>query len=136
MGFVNAQITLKNTSDISLVRRGLIPEHEIRQLTVETLVDTGSMFLVINKEIFLKLGLYAVGKRTVTFADGNKGIAKMTDPVEIHWEDRSIAMPVLVVDNATKILLGVLPLEGMDLTVDTVNQKLVGIHGDQLITYC
>jgi len=29
------------------------------------------------------------------------------------------------------LLLGVLPLEGMDLIVDTVNQKLVGAHGKQ-----
>jgi hypothetical protein len=40
-------------------------------------------------------------------------------------------LPALVVEDATEILLGVLPLEGLDLMVDPVNQKLVGVHGDQ-----
>jgi len=38
-------------------------------------------------------------------------------------------MPALVIENSPDFLLGVLPLEGMDLIVDTVNQKLIGAHG-------
>ncbi|MDR0551023.1 MAG: hypothetical protein LBG72_03275 [Spirochaetaceae bacterium] len=38
-----------------------------------------------------------------------------------------------VVKDASEILLGVLPLEGMDLIVDPARQKLVGAHGDQVV---
>jgi hypothetical protein len=49
---------------------------------------------------------------------------------QVTWENRFVAMSALVVEDASEFLLGVLPLEGMDLMVDTVNQRLVGVHGD------
>jgi len=49
----------------------------------------------------------------------------------IKWEDRSVAISALVIKDAPDLLLGVLPLEGMDLIVDKVNQKLVGAHGNK-----
>jgi hypothetical protein len=39
-------------------------------------------------------------------------------------------MSAVVVKDASEFLLGVLPLEGMDLMVDTVNHRLIGAHGD------
>jgi hypothetical protein len=45
-------------------------------------------------------------------------------------------MPALLVDDAQEILLGVYPLEGMDLMVDPVNLKLTGAHGDVPTCYC
>jgi hypothetical protein len=39
----------------------------------------------------------------------------------------------VVIPDAKDILLGALPLEGMDLMVDPVNQRLTGVHGDQRI---
>jgi hypothetical protein len=32
-----------------------------------------------------------------------------------------------------EVLLGAIPLEGMDLMVDPVNQTLAGIHGDEVV---
>jgi hypothetical protein len=55
----------------------------------------------------------------------------VTEALEIHWENRSVVMSALVVEDASEFLLGVIPLEGMDLMVDTVNQRLIGAHGDQ-----
>jgi hypothetical protein len=39
----------------------------------------------------------------------------------------------LVIPDATGILLGALPLEGLDLYVDPVNQRLTGVHGDRRV---
>jgi hypothetical protein len=39
----------------------------------------------------------------------------------------------MVVPGAKKILLGAIPLEGLDLMVNPVTQELVGAHGDQFI---
>jgi predicted aspartyl protease len=69
-------------------------------------------------------------EREITLANNAKEISKVTEAVEIHLENRSITMPALVVEDAPEILLGVLPLEGMDLIPDTVNHRLVGVHGD------
>jgi len=133
MGYVNTQITLKNIRDIFKAKEGIIKEPEIRKATINVMVDTGSTMLVINEQLFGQLGLDVMGEREITLANDTKEICKLTEPVEIHWENRSVAMSALVVEDASEFLLGVLPLEGMDLMVDTVNQKLVGVHGDHLV---
>ena len=131
MGYVNTKITLKNSRDIFKAKDGHIKEQDIRQLTVDAIVDTGASTLVINQELFQKLGLEAIDQRVIRFANNETEICTLTEPIEIHWENRFIPLPALVVKDAAKVLLGVLPLEGMDLIVDTINQKLVGAHGEE-----
>ena len=131
MGHVNTQITLKNVKDIFRAEEGIIQETEIRKATVDVMVDTGATMLVINEQLFEQLGLDVMGEREITLANDAKEMCKLTEPLEINWGNRSIAMPALVMEDASDFLLGVLPLEGMDLMVDTVNQRLIGAHGDQ-----
>jgi clan AA aspartic protease len=131
MGHVNTQITLKNIFDVKQAREGNLPENKIRKATVNVMVDTGATMLVINEQLFQQLGLDVIGERKTTLANNAKEMCKITEPVEINWENRSVVMSALVVEDAPDSLLGVLPLEGMDLIVDTVNQKLVGAHGNQ-----
>jgi clan AA aspartic protease len=130
MGHVNTKITLKNLRDTFDLKKGRIKEHEIRQATVDVMVDTGATMLVINEELFQQLGLDVAEEREISLANDAKETCKVTEAVEIHWEDRFTTMPALVLEDASEFLLGVLPLEGMDLMVDTVNQRLVGAHGD------
>jgi clan AA aspartic protease len=122
---------LKNIRDIHKAKDGIIQKPEIRQATVDVMVDTGTTMLVINEELFQQLGLDVIGERQTTLANNAKETCKVTEPVVINWEDRFTTMPALVVENTPELLLGVLPLGGMDLIVDTVNQKLVGAHGNQ-----
>jgi clan AA aspartic protease len=131
MGHVNTKITLKNIFDVKQAKKGNLAVDKIRQATVDVMVDTGATMLVINKELCQQLGLDVIGERQTTLANNAKETCKITEPVEINWEDRSVIMSALVVEDAPGYLLGVLPLEGMDLIVDTVNQKLTGAHGDQ-----
>ena len=131
MGHVNTKITLKNIKDKFKAEVGIIQKTEIRQATVDVMVDTGASMLVINKELFQQLGLDAAEEREITLANDAKQKCKLTEPLEIHWENRSISMPALVIEDASEFLLGVIPLEGMDLMVDTVNHRLIGAHGDQ-----
>jgi len=133
MGHVNTQITLKNIRDMFKAKEGIIKEPEIRKATIDVMVDTGATMLVINEQLFRQLGLDVMGKREITLANDAKETCKVTEPLEINWENRSVAMSALVVENASDFLLGVLPLEGMDLMVDTVNQRLVGAHGDHQV---
>jgi hypothetical protein len=64
-------------------------------------------------------------------ADGSTTQYGLTEPVEIRWKDRGISLQAVVIPEANDILLGALPLEGMDLYVDPVNQRLAGVHGDR-----
>ena len=135
MGLVYEEITLKNAFDVGNSRRGLLEEQEIRQTTVQALVDTGAATLVINEAIRQELGLAIEGERQATLANETKEMCKITEPVEVNWKNRSTALRALVVSGGGEILLGALPLEDMDLIVDPANQKLTGAHGDEILTY-
>jgi predicted aspartyl protease len=87
--------------------------------------------LVINEEIREKLGLAVEGSIASTLADGSTTHYDQTEAVKIQWENRSTTQQALVVPEAADILLGALPLEAMDLMVDPVNERLVGVHGNQ-----
>ncbi|MDR2053207.1 MAG: aspartyl protease family protein [Treponema sp.] len=133
MGTFTEEITLANAGDISAARNGFIPDTKIRTVTLEAMPDTGAWTLVINEEIRQKLGLAIVKLIKSSLADGSTTEYGLTEPVEIRWKDRDISQQAVVIPNAGDILLGALPLEGMDLYVDPVNQRLAGVHGDQRI---
>jgi len=133
MGYVNTQITLKNFRDVFNAKKGTLPKDKIRQTTIDVMVDTGASTLVINEKIFQQLGLDDIDEREITLANDAKETCKVTEPLVIKWEDRAVVMSALVIEDAPDFLLGVLPLEGMDLIIDTVNQKLVGAHGKKVV---
>ena len=132
MGNVFAEITVKNVMDMALAQAGHIAENNIRSVTFNAVVDTGATSLVINEEIFSQLGLSVVEKRDINIAGGGRTECKVTDPVHIQWKDRFAVVNAVVLPEG-KPLLGVIPLEFMDLMVDPVNRELVGVHGDHAV---
>jgi len=130
MGLVKAEITLKNSRDKMKAEEGYIKEQEIRQTTVQAVVDTGAMTLVIDEQLRQQLGLGVVGAKQATLADNTKKTVKIAEAVELHWKNRSMICQPWVVSSG-RILLGVIPLEHMDLMVDPNSQMLIGAHGDE-----
>ena len=130
MGTVHAEITLKNAFDGSKVREGLIREEDVRSISLTAVVDTGAATLVINEELRQKLGLGIAEERSAKMADGRRVNCKLTEAVEVHWKDRFWACPAVVLPGAETVLLGAIPLEGMDLMINPKTQELVGVHGD------
>ncbi|MCL1813940.1 MAG: retroviral-like aspartic protease family protein, partial [Treponema sp.] len=82
MGHVNTQITLKNIKDKFKAEVGIIQKNEIRQATIDVMVDTGATMLVINKELFQQLGLDAAEEREITLANDTKETCTITEPIE------------------------------------------------------
>jgi len=130
MGIVHTEITLKNAGDVLNVRHGIAENPEIRQTTLQVVVDTGAMTLVINEQMRQQLGLAVVGTKQATLADDTKKTVQIAEPVEVHWKNRSMTCQPWVV-NSGRILLGAIPLEDMDLIVDPAKQELIGAHGDE-----
>jgi len=129
MSVVYTEITLKNKVDEANVKRGIMKENEIRQMTTQAIVDTGAWTIVINEDTRDKLGLDDNGYGEATLADGQKAEYPMAGPLEICWKNRRFTCDALVLPDAPDILLGAYPLEGMDLTINP-QRELVGVHGD------
>jgi len=133
MGYVYTDITLMNAGDVTSVERGFMPEEEIRQTTVQALVDTGSGTLVINEAIRQELGLEVRKEKVVKLANDAVGTVKVTEPIEVHWKNRGMVCQPWLVPGDGEVLLGAIPLEEMDLVVDPNRQTLIGAHGDEPI---
>ena len=134
MGFVHAEITLKNAADIAVAKRGLTSGQEIRQATVTAVVDTGAITLVITEQLRQQLGLGIRGERKATLANNTKETLKIADPVWIRWKNRDTICQPLVIPGDGNTLLGLIPLEDMDLIVDPGREELVGAHGDEIVS--
>ncbi|MDR1144102.1 MAG: retroviral-like aspartic protease family protein [Spirochaetaceae bacterium] len=132
MGNFSTEITLKNAVDVGSVQRGYMKEQEVRQVTVQAVVDTGASTIMLDEETFRNLGLAVEGERYVNIADGGRRSCKITEPVRICWNDRSAVSPAVVIPGSKHVLLGAIPLEMMDLVVNPVKMRLEGAHGDQV----
>ena len=133
MGTVYADITLRNAADVQHSLTGLIRKEDVRSITVTAIVDTGAGSLIINEEQSEKLGLQPYKERSVLLADGRRLVCKVVFPVQIIWKDRDMSCDAVVVPGAKTVLLGAIPLEGMDLMIHPKKQELVGVHGDEVV---
>ena len=132
MGTTFAEITLKNSYDEGKAREGLIKEQDVRSVTVQAIVDTGAMSLVINEELQQKLGLGVIKRKFAQIANGQRVPCDVLETVQINWKDRCSSLHAVVIPGAKTVLLGAIPLEDMDLMVNPVTQELVGAHGDSV----
>ena len=96
-----------------------------KQVQVNALVDTGATFMCVTEEIALQLGfdIDEVSQQTVTLADGRQRKVPKIAPIEIGFENRSYVTEAVVLGNEP--LLGVIPLEAMDLVIDPRLQALI-----------
>jgi len=137
MGNFLEKITLENVNDRKQAKHGNIPESQVRTIEVEAMPDTGAWTLIINEETRQQLGLETDDTVETTMADGATAQYDLTEPVGIRWKNRRTKQQAVVIPSAKDILLGAIPLEALDLCVDPVNKKLVGVHGDKpvYVTY-
>ena len=130
MGHVYADITLQNSVDAILAQQGDIPSENIRQMKVNAMVDSGAMSLTINEGIAKQLGLRVQEQIEVVLADGSYRKCDYVGPVNIRFDNRTACCRALVLPGADEILLGVIPLEEMDVIIDPATQRLA-VHPDR-----
>jgi clan AA aspartic protease len=130
MGHVYANILLQNSTDAGMMERGLIPDDKVRKMEVKALVDSGAMTLTINETIASRLDLEVKDQAKVSLADGTICGCDLVGPVDIRFQNRITSCLALVLPGADEVLLGVIPLEGMDVIIDPTSQQLV-VHPDR-----
>jgi clan AA aspartic protease len=125
LGSVYAEIELVSFDDLVLSRHGILPENEVRSIRRTALVDSGSLHLVVNEEVKQRLDLRVRHKRLARLADETVLEVEMVGPVEVRFENRSTTVLAAVLPSAEEILLGVIPLEGLDVFIDPTQERLV-----------
>jgi clan AA aspartic protease len=104
---------------------------EVRRVTIDVVVDTGAGPLVITEAMRQRLGLEIERTDSVYLADGAIRACALTEAVRIIWKDRYTSSHPIVLPAGQNILLGVIPLEDMDVMANPVDRCLVGAHGSE-----
>jgi hypothetical protein len=100
MGLTYANIELIRTADLMLLEDGYITADQVRSVQVRALVDSG--------------------------ADGSRMETNVVGPVDVRCEGRETTVRAMVMPgDDTEVLLGAMPIEGLDLVIDLNSQKLV-----------
>lgn len=96
-----------------------------QSVQVNALVDTVATFMCAPEEIALQLGfdISEVGHQVAILADGHQRKVPKIAPIEIVFGNRSYVTEAVVLGNEP--LLGIIPMEAMDLIVDPRQQVLV-----------
>jgi predicted aspartyl protease len=117
-GEVRTEITLVNYGDWRAAEGGYTPQEQVRQLTVNAVVDTGVIHLVIDEETREKLGLRVEETVEVALAGDIKVPGGMTEYVELRWKDRHFLCAALVLPGEKGVTLGRFALYGLNVTVN------------------
>jgi clan AA aspartic protease len=111
MGLVYAQITLSNPV-----------KTELKSIETKCLVDTGATYLVLPQHIATQLDLITLETREATTADGSSHRVPYAGPIKVSFENRNCFVGAIIMGN--EVLLGVVPMEDMDLIVQPKLFKL------------
>ncbi len=93
---------------------------------IEALVDTGSTYTWVSREVLDRLGVRPVEERPFVLADGRQ----VTYPIawiQIRMDGRTQPTIAVFGEPASDPLLGVFTLEGFGLAADPVNRRLVPV---------
>ena len=133
MGRVVVEALIENLEDLWAFRRGTLSAEEVRRIVVaDALVDTGATLLSLPARVIRELGLQAVATKRVTISAG-VGEATLYDTVRLTVLGRSCGMDVIEVPDTVPVLIGQIPLEHLDFTIDMRGRSLVGnpAHGGE-----
>jgi len=125
MGYVYADIELRNEDDVALHRHGWLPESEIKRVTCRALVDSGSWDLVINEDIQKQLNLPFRERQAVEMADDTVMEVDVVGPIEVRFQHKTTIVDAVVMPGTSGILLGAYPMEGLDVMIDPKRERLI-----------
>jgi clan AA aspartic protease len=115
MGLIYTNITLSNPY-----------LEDVNSIEVNSLVDTGALFLCIPEHLSIQLKLKEFEKREVipTFivgTDGSKRLVPYVGPIKINFRNRMCLTGALVLGNS--VLLGAIPIEDMRVSIQINNYR-------------
>ena len=134
VGRVVVDILVENADDLTQVAVGQLPANQVRHLTLQALVDTGTKGISLSTSIIAQLGLRPIRRRQARTAAGLV-MTSFYSAVRVTVQNRDCLSDVAEVPDGTPALLGYIPLEVMDYWIDMENKRLAGNpeHGGEWI---
>jgi predicted aspartyl protease len=126
MGKVLVPAKIENLVDLVKVNEGALSPDKVRFVEVpDALVDTGAVMLSMPKRLLARLGLVPFRTRTVRTVGGIVQ-TRIFGPARLTIQGRDCSVDVAEIPDDCPVLIGQIPLEGLDFVVDPIQQRLIG----------
>jgi clan AA aspartic protease len=125
MGHVYAEIEIVNAGELEMARRSLLVQDEVKRMHLTVLVDSGAWKLCINENIQSIMNLPYISKIGFRLADGQPVEYDLVGPVKIRFGGRQVICEAVVLPEDTRPILGVVPMEAMNLIIHPLREELV-----------
>ena len=135
MGKVLVAAKIENLQDLYDVRRGLLPDDQVHRVEVaDAVVDTGASGLSMPRRLVAQLGLQPDRTRRARTSAGPVTL-QVYEAVRLTIQDRDCVSDVTEIPDDCPVRIGQIPLEALDLVVDTTGRRLIGNpeHGGEHI---
>lgn len=133
MGRFSVELTLANYRDQILAGAGAMSPDEVRQTTIQGVVDTGAARLVLPEKTVSELGLTAAGKARVRCANNRTATRQTVENVWLELQGRHGVFSAVVEPKPTTALVGAIVLEELDFVVDPVTETLHPRDPDRIV---
>ena len=120
MGFTHLKVFVGNPTELTRGRE------------IEFLVDTGSFYTMIPREILEEVGVVPIKEQILTLADGRE-ISRQVGVAFLSYKGQPGGTLVVFGEEEDETLLGVLGLESMGYKLDPIKMELEPIK--LLLTY-
>lgn len=124
MGEIVVRCEVENTVDRANANGGLVPESRVRRASVEGVVDTGAVMLMLPQNLVERLGLETCQTVIVSYADERKEERSVAGPVTVRIGDRITQTQCVIGPPLSEVLIGQLVLEAVDMVADCTNRTL------------
>ena len=112
-------------ADVSVSKFGVsnVGHPELEDITVNALVDTGALDLVIPEHLAIQLRLSDLKPREAHLADGSRKLVRYVGPIKVEMMGRDCVTAAVVMGD--QVLLGAIPMQAMDMIVHPRTEQLV-----------
>jgi len=126
MGKVRVAARIENLEDLFQVAAGTLPADRVRSVDVpDALVDAGAVMLSLPKRMVAQLGLKPYRTRRVRTVGGIVETVVYA-AARLTVQGRDLSTDVAEIPDDCPVLIGQIPLEGLDFVVDPMGQRLIG----------
>ena len=129
MGQIHIRVILTNHREAVMARLGQLEASRVHRYETEALIDTGAVRSAIPAAVADRLGLFRLRRTDAQYADGRVEEVDVTEAITVEILGRETEINPMVLGE--QLLLGVMVLEGLDLMVDCLRQRLVPYQGTQ-----
>ena len=129
MGQIHIRVILTNHREAVMARLGQLEASRVHRYETEALIDTGAVRSAIPAAVADRLGLFRLRRTDAKYADGRVEEVDITEAMTVEILGRETEINPMVLGE--QLLLGVMVLEGLDLMVDCLRQRLVPYQGTE-----